>query len=153
MQKQLTKENLSPLPTKSSAPSCWLDMSPHPSLAGTTSPMLCYHHCTKPSNWKKSWHDALLLHLAEFGRWRHIRSVYFCLSNATSAWEEKLCNKLNLCKSPRRCNWSFRGPCFHLLARPLHTWMNTNPAAITGPCLHTGDVQVLRLQLSWPQLG
>lgn len=142
MQKQL-KENLSSLPTRPSALSCWLDMGPHLNLTGKTSPKLCYHHCIKPGNWKRSWYNALLFHSAEFRGWRHIMNVYFCLPNATTAWEEKLC------KRPRRCNWSFCGPFFHLLARPLQTWVNTSPAAITGPCLHKGDV----LQLSWPQLG
>lgn len=123
----------------------WLDMSPHLNLAGTTSPMLCYHHCTKPSNWKKNWHKALTPFL-----FSKVWGLVFCFPSATTAWEEKLCNKLNLCKRPRRCNRSFHGPSFHFPARPLQTRINTSPTAMTELCLHTEDMQVLWLQLSWP---
>lgn len=44
----------------------------------------------------------------------------------------KLCSRLNLCKSPRRCNQRFHGPFFQVLGRLCHTQTNrSHHAAIT----------------------
>lgn len=64
----------------------------------------------------------------------------------------KLCSRLNLCKSPRRCNQRFHGPFFQVLGRLCHTQTNWSHHAAITVLLNT-QTWTLGLHPCQPQPG